>query len=161
VIAERAIRITPLEDGLILEEFQLRSRAYRPVGLQCPLRVDTAMTFDGRTTVLLQGLPRGWTAEDGAIEVDGKIRVTRRGPYDVPRPSEELEWSGSFPDGGVFGKHKIVVGVTLVSPRGRRIRRQEERVIEVLPEKAFEDIVPKLVEPKDVGGKDDPPKEKR
>ena len=112
-------------ERLVYDELDDDNKAIDATTPICPLCV---VWFDAKAHVLKEGLPKGWTAEDGQIELDGTTIRKHEGKYEygvVERytPSEVFRVLGKRPRSQTV---KVKSSVVLVSPRGKRYPKERE-----------------------------------
>ena len=134
IVAESVIRVAdPLYQQTVPEFWMTRGgefahAVYYLIEPKCVVRVN------GRDVVLANGLPEGWRAEQGVVELDGQVVAKRRG---YPReqfgntPHEYVVLASYLDEDELRGVHTVVSKLVVRAPDGSRVplmRKLEFRV---------------------------------
>jgi hypothetical protein len=94
---------------------------------------------DGKTMLLVDGLPRGWVGENGSVTIDGILAAEHEGVYEPERgrPCESVVLTDFIKPPNFYGKHTIVSKLTVIAPNGMKVPLKRELEIEVVTPERF------------------------
>lgn len=122
--AKNVIRIGAQAEGLYTDDDILKTP---PEALKYPIHPHCQMAVDVFDIPLRPSLPRGWTAEDGIVELDGVVIRHTEGAYEGG-VVEEISLPYFLPGDRLYGEHKMLCRLTVVAPNGTKVPL--ERAIE-------------------------------
>jgi len=144
--AENAIQIAPLpRHGLSGGRYVVTGEALRKHragdGYVFFIHPRCAVEVDSQTLVLSSTLPRGWSARDVAVEVDGRALIDKPGEYGVKPgdsarfPMEVIDLNDVWPtDEQLYGSHVITSKMTIVAQDGTAVPLKRVMNVEVVRE---------------------------